>query len=232
MQEWINQALESPSVSLTMLVALFLLGVISAAAAGACCLPVVGAITAYVGSSGHTKRRDIIIATLSFVLGSILILAAIGAAIGLLGQLLGASFGRYSKLATGLVLVVFGLVSLGLFPVRLPSLERRTTINIRGVLGPVILGSTLGASAAACTITCCSPALLLILGMVGLNGEAAKGAGLMAVFGLGYSIPMAALLLGASLGSWALRASRAMPVIRVVAGVAMLGVGFYFLATI
>ena len=232
MHEWINQALENPSIGLTMLVALFLLGVVSAAAASCCSLPVVGAITAYVGSSGSNKRRDIFTETLSFVLGSILILAVIGAATGLLGQFLGASFGRYSKLVTGLVLVLFGLISLGLFPVKLPSLDRRTNVNVRGILGPVILGSVLGASAAACTITCCSPALLLMLGMVGLNGEVAKGAGLMAVFGLGYSLPMAALMLGASLGSWTLRASRAMPVIRMVAGVAMLGVGFYFLATV
>lgn len=40
------------------------------------------------------------------------------------------------------------------------------------------------------------------------------------------------VLFGASLGNSALRATRIMPVVRVAAGIPMLGVGFFFLATI
>jgi cytochrome c-type biogenesis protein len=232
MQEWINQALETPGVSITLLVALLLLGLLSAAASTCCSLPVIGAIAGYVGASESNKKRDVKIAALSFAAGSVLALAAIGAAMGLAGHLVGESFGRYSKLVVGLVLVVFGLFSLGLFPFRLPSFRFSGKTNPRGALGAVILGSALGGSTATCTISCCSPAMLGILGVVALRGEVAKGALLMAVFGLGFSIPMVAVLLGAGLGSWLLKATRIMPVVKVVGGLVMLGVGFYFLVTV
>jgi cytochrome c-type biogenesis protein len=231
-QEWINQALETPGVGITLLAALLFLGLLSAAASACCSLPVIGAIAGYVGASESNRKRDIKVAALSFVVGSVLALAVIGAAMGLAGQLVGESFGRYSKLVVGLVLVLFGLISLGLFPFKLPSFRFSGKTNARGALGAVILGSALGGSTATCAVSCCSPALLAILGVVALRGQVAKGALVMAVFGLGFSIPMVAVLLGASLGSWVLKATRIMPVVKVVGGLVMLGVGFYFLVTI
>ena len=231
-QEWINQALETPGVGISLLAALLLLGLLSAAASSCCSLPVVGAIAGYVGASEGNRKRDIRVAALSFAAGSVLALAVIGAAMGLVGHLIGESFGRYSKLVVGLVLVLFGLMSLGLFPFRLPSFRFSGRTNAGGALGAVILGSALGGSTATCAVSCCSPALLGILGVVALRGQAAKGALLMAVFGVGFSIPMVAVLLGAGLGKWVLKATRIMPIVKVVGGLVMLGVGFYFLVTI
>jgi cytochrome c-type biogenesis protein len=232
MQEWINQALETPGVGITLLAALLLLGLLSAVASGGCSLPVIGAIAGYVGASEGSRKRDTAVVALSFAAGSILALTVIGAAMGLAGQLVGEGFGRYSRLVLGLGLVLFGLISLGLFPFRLPSFRFSGRTNTMGVMGAVILGSALGGSTATCAVSCCSPALLAVLGVVALRGQAAKGALLMAVFGLGFSIPLVAVLLGASLGKWALKATKIMPIVKVVAGLLMLGVGFYFLVTI
>jgi cytochrome c-type biogenesis protein len=232
MQEWITRALETPGIGITALAALLVLGVVSAAASTCCSLPVIGAITGYVGASGGNRRRDITIAALSFGIGSILALAVIGAAMGYAGHLVGASFSRYSRLVVGFVLIVFGLLSLGLSPVRLPAFRPSGRANARGALGAVILGSALGGSSATCAVSCCSPALLAILGVAALQGQVAKGALLMAVFGLGFSIPLVAVLLGASVGRWAMGATRIMPVVKILAGALMLGVGFYFLVTI
>jgi cytochrome c-type biogenesis protein len=232
MQEWVSRALEAPGLGITALAALLVLGVVSAAASTCCSLPVIGAITGYVGASEGNRRRDITIAALSFGIGSILALAVIGAAMGYAGHLVGASFSRYSRLVVGFVLIVFGLLSLGLSPVRLPAFRVPGRVNARGALGAVILGSALGGSSATCAVSCCSPALLAILGVAAIQGQVAKGALLMAVFGLGFSLPLVAVLLGASLGRWALGATRIMPVVKILAGVLMLGVGFYFLLTI
>lgn len=231
MQEWINHAIERPEVGITLLAALLLLGILSAAASSCCSLPVVGALAGYIGSGETNKKRDVTVAALSFVAGSVLVLALIGAAMGWAGKLVDASFDHYSKIIVGLLLVVLGLASLGLFPFKLPSLRFAGRTNTRGVVGALLLGSALGSSTAACAVSCSSPALLGILGVVALRGQAAKGAMLMAVFGLGYSIPLVAVILGAGLGKWALRASRLMPVVKIVAGVLLVGVGFYFLAT-
>ena len=232
MQEWISQALEAPAVGITVFAALLLLGILSAAASSCCSLPVIGAIAGYIGAGDSNRRRDIAAAAVSFLAGSILALAVIGAAMGYAGQLVGESFGRYSRLVLGLVLVLFGLISLGLFPFRLPAFRLSSKVNTKGVLGAVILGSVLGGSSATCAVTCCSPALLAIMGVVALEGQVAKGALLMAIFGLGFGIPLVAVLLGASVGKWAFRATRIMPAIKVVAGLLMLGVGFYFLIAI
>ncbi|MFH1220273.1 MAG: hypothetical protein V1694_07440 [Candidatus Eisenbacteria bacterium] len=56
MQEWINRALEAPGIGITVVAALVLLGMLSAVASTCCSLPVVGAITGYVGT-GETTRR-------------------------------------------------------------------------------------------------------------------------------------------------------------------------------
>ena len=50
-------------------------------------------------------------------------------------------------------------------------------------------------------------------------------------FAIGFSLPLAALALGASFGKAALKAKRAEAVIRVAAGLLLIGVGFYFLCT-
>jgi cytochrome c-type biogenesis protein len=232
MQEWINQALEAPGISVTVVAALLLLGVISAVASSCCSLPMIGAIAGYVGGSEGSRRRDITVAAVSFAVGSIVALAVIGALMGYAGQLVGESFGRYSRLVLGLVLVLFGLASLGVLPFGLPAIRPSSTTNTRGVLGALVLGSVLGSSSATCAVSCGSPALLAILGVAALQGQVAKGALLMAVFGLGFSIPLVAVLLGAGLGKWTLRATKIMPVVKIVAGILMVGVGFYFLATI
>ena len=222
-------------MGITVVAALVLLGMLSAVASSCCSLPVVGAITGYIGTGETTRRRDITIAALSFSVGSILALATIGAAMGYAGQLVGETFNRYSRLVLGFVLILFGLMSLGLSPFKLPALQPSGkarlagTNGARGVLGAVVLGSALGGSSATCAVSCCSPALLGILGVVALQGQAIKGALLMAAFGVGFSLPLVGVLLGAGLGKWALRATKVMPAVKIISGVLMLGVGFYFL---
>ena len=60
MQEWINQTLGSPTISLVVLAASLLLGLV-AAVSSCCTLPVIGLIAGYSGtSSGQQKNREII----------------------------------------------------------------------------------------------------------------------------------------------------------------------------
>ena len=63
-----------------------------------------------------------------------------------------------------------------------------------------------------------------------LQGHALWGMVLMAAFGIGFSLPLSAILFGVSFGKASLKAQKAEAAIRVVAGVLLVGAGFYLLA--
>ena len=54
---------------------------------------------------------------------------------------------------------------------------------------------------------------------------------LMAAFGVEFSLPLGAILLGVSLGKAAIKMQKAEAAIRIVAGVLLVCAGFYLLAT-
>ena len=232
MQEWISSVLASPDLSLVMLLAILLLGVLSSVAS--CNIVLIGALSGYAGTKGNKGYRDILFITLSFMLGTILALVVIGAVIGYAGQVAGESLGHYGKVLTGLVSVFFGLMALNLIPLdklKLPTFNRITRKYPQGILGTIIFGFALGGASISCGVSCCAPAFVIVLGVASLQGEWAKSALLMGIYAVGYSIPLAAVLLGVGFGKWALRASKAMPAVRGIAGALLLIVGFYFLTT-
>ncbi|UCD83487.1 MAG: hypothetical protein JSU92_09265 [Deltaproteobacteria bacterium] len=234
MQEWINNVLTTPDLSLVMLPAILLLGVLSSVAS--CCnIAVIGALSGYAGTKGNKEYRDILFVTISFMLGTILALVVIGAVIGYAGQVAGESLGHYGKVLAGLVSVFFGLMALNLIPLdkmKLPTFNQLSQKYPRGILGTVIFGFALGGASLSCSVSCCAPAFMVILGVASLQGQWVKSALLMGIYAVGYSMPLAAVLLGVSFGRWALSASKAMPAVRGIAGALLLVVGFYFLATV
>jgi len=73
---------------------------------------------------------------------------------------------------------------------------------------------------------------VIVLGVASLQGQWLKSAVLMGIYAIGYSIPLTAVLFGVNFGKWTLRASKIMPVIKVIGGLLLLTAGFYFLATV
>jgi cytochrome c biogenesis protein CcdA len=53
----------------------------------------------------------------------------------------------------------------------------------------------------------------------------------MAAYAVGFSLPLALIMLGASFGKSAIKARRAETAIRIAAGALLILAGFYFLAT-
>jgi cytochrome c biogenesis protein CcdA len=234
--EWISQALASPSITPTVLAAAFALGIVGAVT-NCCNLPVIGAIAGYSGSlagkglPGGSQRRAVIAGALSFMLGTAVALAVIGAAAGLLSQTLGAALGKYWRIFAGLIMVLLGSATLGLVPLKIP-----TPGILRGdaPVGPrqaMLAGFAIGGGVTVCSAGC-NPALFLVIGMATLHAHAAAGAALLAAFAIGYGLPLAGALIGVGLGVEKLSAAvrKAAPAIRVTAGVLLIGVGFYLLA--
>jgi cytochrome c biogenesis protein CcdA len=198
--------------------------------ASCCNIAIMGALAGYAGSQPRRGKWDGVVAALCLVAGTVLLLSLTGALIGVPGQFLVSRFGFFGRLFTGGLLVLFGLFSLGLLPLGwVPSVDYRRFSRPAGWGGAVVFGFALSAASMTCSLTCCSPALPMVLGVASLAPRGMTSLGLTAVFGLGYSVPLALALLGISYGTWTLCRSRLIPWIRRIAGVVMLALGFYFL---
>jgi len=231
LETWIQSVLSSDQLGLSALPAAFLLGVLGSV--GSCCtLPVIGAVAGYASAAGERRgRREILLVGAFFALGTILSLAVLGAVAGFVGQVAGASLGKYWRLAAGLMMVAFGLVAVGLLRLRVPVPGMGRHAGDRGVGGALVYGLALGGATTACSFGC-NPLLPVALGVAILKGATVLGAVMLAAFAVGYSLPLAAGLVGIGLGVGRLGriAGRVMPVARIGGGVLMIAVGFYLLA--
>ena len=77
----------------------------------------------------------------------------------------------------------------------------------------------------------CNPGIFIVLGVAVLQGYTLWGMCIMAAYAVGFSLPLALIMLGVSFGKSAIKAKRAETAIRIIAGVLLIVAGFYFLAT-
>lgn len=232
MLEWSAAILQSSTFSVAVFPAAFMLGVIGSVTS--CCnLPVLGAIAGYSGTVGHdTDRRALLVAGLFFMLGTVGAFAALGAVSGFVGQVAGASLGLYWKLFAGFISVLFGLATLGLLPFDLTRLGFTGKAWQMGSSGATIYGLAVGGGAAACSV-CCNPILPVALTVTTLQGNTVWGAAILTVFSIGYSLPIAGVLVGMGLGVRKLTSvvQKVNRIFQKVAGILLIVLGFYLLAT-
>ena len=210
----------------------FVLGLASALASACCTLPAMGMLVAYSGTRQDANRRTVIVAAASFMIGTTLALVVLGLVAGVVGQAAQAMLGQYWKLFAGLIAVLLGLAALRLLPLRLPQFTRTadSPAAAHGMLGTVAVGLLMGGGVAACSLPC-NPGIFIIIGASVLMGHTLWGMVLMAAFGLGFSLPLGAILLGVALGKASIKAQKVETAIRVVAGVVLVGAGLYLLWT-
>ncbi|MFH1968906.1 MAG: cytochrome c biogenesis protein CcdA [Verrucomicrobiota bacterium] len=232
MLKWVTDTLQAASMGPAALPLAFLLGLVSAMASACCTLPAMGMLVAYSGTRQDVNRRTAFVSAISFMIGTTLALIIIGFVAGLVGQTAQAFLGRYWKLFAGIVAVFLGLATLKLLPFRLPSRSRKDGVSstFGGKMGAALGGLFLGGGVAACSLPC-NPGIFIVIGASVLMGQILWGMVLMAAFGVGFSLPLGAILLGVSLGKAALKMQKAETVIRIVAGVLLVCAGFYLLAT-
>ncbi|MFA6562355.1 MAG: cytochrome c biogenesis protein CcdA [Verrucomicrobiia bacterium] len=232
MLESITNALQSASTGPVAVPLAFLLGLVSAVASACCTLPAMGMLVAYSGTREDADRRTAFASAISFMIGTTLALIVLGFVAGFMGQAAQALLGRYWKLFAGVIAVVLGLAALKLLPVKLPQFTRKTEAcpAAHGMLGTVVVGLLLGGGVAAASLPC-NPGIFIVIGASVLMGHIFWGMILMAAFGVGFSLPLGAILFGVSFGKASFKAQKAEAAIRVVAGVLLVCAGFYLLAT-
>jgi cytochrome c biogenesis protein CcdA len=231
MLESITNTLQSASMGPAAVPLALLLGLVSAVASACCTLPAMGMLVAYSGTREDVNRRAALASAISFMAGTTLALIVLGFVAGFVGQAAQALLGRYWKVFAGLIAIVLGLAALKLLPLKVPQLSRKAEARSSspGVLGVALVGLLMGGGVAACSLPC-NPGIFIVLGAAVLQGHALWGMVLMAAFGIGFSLPLSAILFGVSFGKASIKAQKAEAAIRVVAGVLLVGAGFYLLA--
>lgn len=198
-----------------------------------CVLPMIPVLSSILAGQGAslTRTKGGLIA-LSYVLGTSVTWAAMGALAGATGDQLQAYF--QNVWAIGLLsalLVVMALAMFGVFTVQVPgaiqqSIQRRT----QSLVGSVPLVFLLGLVCALIIGACVSPVLISVLGIAIASGDALLGAGLMFTMVLGMGLPLIALGVGA--GYLIPRAGAWMEKVRQGFGVMLIALAIWFLGTL
>jgi len=227
--EWITKIFESSEFGMAVIPAGFLLGVLTAIGSG-CNLGILAAVAGYAGSRDESfKGRDAVVTSVFFFVGTILSLAVLGMIAGYLGKISGTGLGRVGMTITAFLAIFFGLNALNLVPFKIPSLDLSGKKGRSGMIGSIAFGIGVGAASLSCSLVCSGPLLPLALGMATARGQVGWGALILTVFAIGYSLPLAALMLGIGLGRMTSFINRMIKPIKAVAGVGLVAVGIWML---
>lgn len=233
MQEWINQIFSAPEFGLMALPAGLLFGLITSFACMGCSAPLIAAVIGYAGSHEGEQQRDTFVIAGFFLLGTVLAFSAAGWVLGFIGQSVSSIFGFYGKIIIAILAIFLGFLALNLLPFRLPSLTPRAGKLPPGVLGASIFGLGVGVVSVTYTMGCCGPILLpVVLGVAALKGEGGWGALILAMFAVGYSLPLVAAILGIGLGKFTGFFHKIVGPIQKFSGVLLIVAGVWLLFTL
>ena len=230
MLKYVTDTLQQVASQPVGLVFALVLGVVSAATSACCTLPALGVLVGYSGAQANDSRKAAVRKAMFFTLGTIVSLMIIGGIAGFVGQVAQNSLGRYWKVFAGVVAVFLGLAALKLLPFKLSLGKFEALGNRLGRSGALLAGLILGGIVAASSLPC-NPGIFIVIGAAILQGQVIWAALMLAMFAIGFSLPLGAVLLGVSLSTVSLAAKGADATIRWVAGAILVVAGFYFLIT-
>ena len=229
--QWAKTAFEQVGFRPVALPLAFVLGMASAVASACCTLPLLGAIVGYSGTREDRDRRTRLLAALFFMLGATIALIILGAVAGFVGQVAQDLMGKYLEVFAGLIAIFVGLAALKLLPFKLPTRTTAAGSRPKGLLGAAAFGLVMGGGVCVTSLPC-NPGIFIVLGVAVLQGYALWGMCIMAAYAVGFSLPLALIMLGASFGKSAIKAKRTETTIRIIAGTLLIIEGFYLLGTI
>ena len=233
MNEWINSIISADQAGIIVLVAVFLLGVISVFTC-ACNFAILGVVGGYTGTLSATgKTKTVVISSLFFLLGTVIALSAVGCLIGFASQLVSVSMGNYWKIAAGIIAILFGVYTLDILPFKIKSISPNFQSKKSGIIGAIIFGFVMGAATSLGSL-CCNPIFPIVMGASFLKGSTLWGLAMLFFYALGYGSTLAAAMLGVGLGLGKISnlLSKFAVIIKYVGGITLIVLGFYLLLTI
>lgn len=233
MEEWIQQILASEQAGITVLAAVFLLGIISVFSCG-CNVSIIGMVAGYSGSlASEGKSKAIIWSGIYFLLGLVVSMSVIGGMVGYASELISNSFGVYWKIAAGIISVFFGLWTMDMLPFKIPGIKVNVSKRKSGTLSSIIFGLTVGGLTLACS-SCCNPVFPIVLAASFVKGSFIWGILLLFMYALGYGLTFAIIIIGVGLGfgTTSKNFAKFAKVLKIAGGLLMIIIGFYLLLTI
>ena len=227
---WAKTVLEQVGFRPVALPLAFVLGLVSAVASACCTLPLLGAIVGYSGTREDRDRRAKFLAALFFMLGTTIALIILGTVAGFIGQVAQDMMGKYWRVFAGLIAIFVGLAALKLLPFKLPTKTADTRSRPKGLLGAAAFGLVMGGGVSVASLAC-NPGIFIVLGVAVLQGYTLWTIAITAAYAVGFSLPLALIMLGASFGKSAIKAKRTETTIRIIGGVLLIIAGFYLLGT-
>lgn len=192
-----------------------------------CVLPLVpsyiGFLAGMTAPDAANHRRITVTHALFFVLGFSLVFLALGAGASAFGSALKTHKLLVARIG-GILIIVFGLWTLGLIKLSLLEREQRVQMEEKPV---GYLGSSLvGMAFAAGWVPCIGPILGAILGLAATQADFSQGMALLAAYSAGLAIPFlaAAFALDAFL-DWFKRFRHHLGTVKTVSGVLLIVVG-------
>lgn len=164
-----------------------------------CCLPLVPGYLSYVSAlpvselDDRDARRVTVRAAVLFVGGFTTVFTILGMGASALGDLALRNQDGITR-AFGLVIVVLGLSTAGLF--RVPLLQRERRFDLARVPRGPAWAFPMGMAFSAGWAPCIGPVLASILATAAVSGSAVWGGLLLALYSVGLGIPFIALALG------------------------------------
>ena len=137
-------------------------------------------------------RRQVVLASLAFILGFSLVFVALGASASALGQFLTARLRILSRIA-GAVVIIFGLHTMGVLRIEWLYQEKRvqTTKQPVGLLGAALVGTAFAFG----WTPCLGPILAGILAVAATGDTVGDGVRLLTAYSLGLGVPFLATAL-------------------------------------
>lgn len=207
------------------IVAVFLGGVTTAL--NPCVLAMIPLLMGVVaGNKETTTVRRSLVFSLFFVLGLAITFTVLGLISALMGRMFG-NVGHFWKYVVAGVCFFMGLQLIGILKWNVP-VPTGIRVKKQGYLGAFLLGLLFGVVSTPCAV----PILAVLLAFVAEKGNVLYGGFLLFVYALGHSalVLIAGTSVGAAKGLLESKGLRkAHGVLQKLAGVLIIGIGFYFL---
>ena len=147
-----------------------------------CHLASIPLIIGFIGEQGVVTTRRAFLTALTFALGILVTIGAIGVATGLAGRMLG-DLGSRMNYFVAIIFFVIGLHFLGVIPMPF-SAKTGSVGSRRGLVAAFLLGLVFGLALGPCTFAFMAPMLGITLSVARTN--MAYGIGLLVAYGVGH----------------------------------------------
>jgi cytochrome c biogenesis protein CcdA len=175
----------------------------------------------------------VIVSSLFFLIGTVVAMSILGCMIGFASELISTSMGNYWKIGAGIILILFGVYTLDIFPFKIPGLSFDFQSKKSGIAGAVLFGFIVGSLTPLVTL-CCNPIFPIVAAASLVKGSTLWGFLLLFTYALGFGATLAAGMLGIGLGVGKLSQwlAKSTVVIKYAGGITLFVLGFYLILTI